>query len=77
MANHEELNEQELDLVIGGAFHYNTAPDGTMTCRVDNAGTYHCTENAKNKLSIYVVQHKGCTLQDVIDYALQNGYFWN
>jgi len=77
MANRMELNEQDLDLVVGGAFHYNTAEDGSMTCRVDNGGTYHCTSNAKNKISVYVVQHKGCSLQDVINYALQNGYFWN
>lgn len=76
MANRMELNDLDLDNVVGGAFNYNTAADGSMTCRVDGADTYHCTENAKNKISTYVLTHKGCSLQDVINYALANGYFW-
>ena len=77
MANRMELNDQDLDQVVGGAFHYNSSSDGSMTCRVDGAGTYHCTENAKDKLSVYFLKNKKATLQDAINYALQNGYFWN
>lgn len=77
MADHKELNEQELELVIGGAFHYNTLPDGSMTCRVDGAGTYHCTDNAKQKMSVYFLQNPDCTLEEAINYALENHYFWN
>ena len=76
MADHKELNEQELELVIGGAFHYNTLPDGSMTCRVDGAGTYHCTDNAKQKMSVYFLQHPDSTLEEAINYALDNHYFW-
>ncbi len=77
MSDRIELNEQELDQVVGGAFHYNYAEDGSMTCRVDGADTYHCTANAKDQISAYIITHKGCTLNDVINYATQNGYFWN
>lgn len=77
MANHLELNEQDLELVIGGAFTYNTEADGTMTCRVDHVGTFYCTDNAKDKISAYILTHKNATLQDVVDYALENKYFWN
>lgn len=77
MANRMELNDQELENVVGGAFHYNTQADGSMTCRVDGAGTYHCTDNAKQKLSKYFLQNPDASLQDAINYALQNGYFWN
>jgi len=82
MVNRIELNETDLDKVVGGAFHYNTLPDGSMTCRVDGygsygGGTYKCTENAKRKISLYFMNHENASLQDAVNYALQNGYFWN
>lgn len=76
MADHKALTEQELEQVIGGAFHYNTRPDGTMYCRVDGDKTYNCTDNAKQKISTYFVQHPDASLEDAINYALQNHYFW-
>ena len=76
MSKRVELKGEALENVVGGAFHYNYESDGSMTCRVDGADTYNCTSNAKDKISVYIVQHKGCTLDDVINYALSNGYFW-
>lgn len=76
MGNRMELNDQDLDMVVGGAFHYNTMSDGSMTCRVDNDKTYKCTDNAKQKISTFFVKNPNATLQDAINYALQNGYFW-
>ena len=76
MTNRTELKEQDLENVIGGAFHYNTYDDGTMTCRVDDVDTFYCTANAESMISTYIVTHKGCTLDDVINYALLNKYFW-
>lgn len=76
MGNRVELNEASLDQVVGGAFHYNTQSDGSMTCRVDGAGTYNCSENAKRKISLYIMNHEDCTLDEVVNYALDNGYFW-
>jgi len=82
MSGYIKLNDQELENVIGGAFHYNTKPDGTMTCRVDaygtySGGTYNCTENAKQKISLYFMNHENATLEDAINYALTNHFFWN
>ena len=76
MENRVELNEQELDLVVGGQFHYNTHSDGSMTCRVDDIDTYHCTENAKRKISLYFMHNPSASAQDAVNYALANGYFW-
>lgn len=76
MSDRIELNEQNLESVVGGAFRYSTRPDGTMYCKVDGAGTYNCTEGAKNKISRYFMNNPDATLQDGINYALQNGLFW-
>lgn len=83
MADRMELNEQELDSVVGGAFYYNTYTneDGSeyMTCRVDDFGTYYCSDNAKKKIVTYAMK-KGVanvTVEELIQYALDNGYFWN
>jgi hypothetical protein len=79
MAERMQLNEQDLESVVGGAFHYNSYenPDGSeyMTCRVDGASTYYCTENAKNKISAYIILQRPTSLQQVIDYAITKGYF--
>ena len=83
MSGRVELKAADLEQVVGGQFHYNTLTNGDgseyMTCRVDGdpgAGTYYCTDNAKNKISLYIMQNETCTLDDVINYALANGYFW-
>lgn len=76
MADHIKLTDQDLEQVIGGAFHYNTRPDGTMYCRVDGAGTYNCTDNAKQKISTFFVQNPEATLEEAIKFALDNHYFW-
>lgn len=80
MANRVELNATELESVVGGAFTYNTYAndDGSeyMTCRVDDIGTYYCSENAKRKISLFIMENDGVTAQDAVDYALSIGVFW-
>ena len=80
MANRVELNAAELESVVGGYFTYNTHTndDGTdyMTCRVDDVGTYYCSENAKRKISLYFMDHPEASAQDGVDYALSIGVFW-
>ena len=77
-----ELNEQNLENVVGGAFHYNYNSDGTMTCRVDGygsyaGGTYDCTALAKDMISVYILKNRPNSLEEIIDYALQAGLFSN
>ena len=81
MAKRFELNEESLNQVVGGKFWYNTYTndDGSeyMTCRVDGAGTYYCSDNAKKKITAYIMENSGCNLDEVVNWALDNGYFWN
>lgn len=80
MADRVLLSDDELDNVSGGAFNYNTYTnsDGSsyMTCRVDNVGTYNCTENAKRYISLFFMNNPSASVQDAIDYAFANGYFF-
>lgn len=76
MEKRVELNEMDLENVVGGSFNYHYNEDGSMYCQVDGAGTYDCSSDAKDKISVYILTHKGCTLDDVIDYAFSNGLFW-
>jgi len=80
MAERVELNAMELESVVGGAFHYNTHTndDGSeyMTCRVDDVGTYNCSENAKRKISLYFMDNPDASAEDAVNYALSIGVFW-
>ena len=72
-----ELNDNTVENVVGGAFHYYYKDDGTCTVKIDNVGTYQCSEVAKTRLNRYMMQNPDCTLQDVINYAFDNGLYWN
>ena len=76
MKERVELKEKDLENIVGGAFNYYYNDDGSMYCHIDNGGTYDCSADAKDKISVYILTHRGCTLDDVIDYALDNGLFW-
>ena len=81
MANRVELSLEDAGKIAGGDFWYNTYTneDGStyMTCRVDGVGTFYCSDNAKKMIVTYYMNNKGVTLEDVINFALNNGYFWN
>ncbi len=80
MTDRIELNDQDVENIAGGAFYFNsyTNEDGTeyMTCRVDDVGTFYCSESAKRKIALYVINNRGASVESVIDYAVTNGYFW-
>lgn len=79
MAERIQLNEEQVESVVGGYFTYNTYTndDGSeyMTCRVDEIGTYKCTDNAKRMISRFFMNNWDATAQDAVNYALANGYF--
>ena len=81
MGKRVELKIDEMEMVVGGRFVYNTYEneDGSeyMTCRVDDIGTFYCTENAKDKISVFFLKNPDASAQDAVDYALQKKYFWN
>lgn len=72
MAERIILNEQELDSVVGGAFHY-IEKNGYRFCVVDNVGNYFASADAFGKISAYAADTTK-SAQEVVNWALQNGY---
>ena len=76
MAERYELNEQDLELVMGGAFRFKEDENGNMLCKVDNIGMYHATDNAKRKIAEYIATQEPETPQQVVDWAISQNYLW-
>lgn len=68
-----ELNEERLDEVVGGAFHYYTNSAGKFRCKVDNVGTYYAKSNAFGAIAAHA-SDVTLTAQQVVDWALAEGY---
>ena len=77
MAERVQLNEQDIENVVGGAFNWYTDNDGNVFCRVDGFRTYKATTSAQNKLMRLMVTHKkdGWTAKDYVDALCEGGYF--
>lgn len=69
-----ELNEERLDEVVGGAFHYYTNKAGQQKCVVDGVGSYYVTATAFENVAAHAADVT-LSAQQVTDWALANGYF--
>lgn len=67
-----ELNDQNLENVVGGAFHY-IERNGQTICIVDNVGNYYAAPNAFGKIAAYA-SDTSLSAQEVVNWAVQNGY---
>ena len=67
-----ELNEQNLENVVGGAFHY-IQRNGQTICIVDNVGNYYASPTAFAQISAHA-SDTSLTAQEVVDWAVANGY---
>ena len=74
MANRIELDEERLDEVVGGAFNYYTNSKGQRRCYVDNIGTFYVTADAFGAVAAHA-SDVTLTAQQVVDWAVSNGYF--
>lgn len=68
-----ELNGDNLEQIVGGAFHYYTNSAGKFRCRVDNIGTFYAKSDAFGAISAYASDIT-LSAQDVVDWALSEGY---
>lgn len=69
-----ELNEEQLNDVVGGAFNYYTNSRGQSKCRVDDVGTYYVSSTGFENVVAYSSDIT-LTAQEIVDWALANGYF--
>ena len=49
----EFIDEERLDEVVGGAFHYYTNSAGKFRCKVDKVGTYYASADAFGAISAH------------------------
>ena len=74
MADRIQLNEQDLNDVVGGEFHYQYNRKGQFICKVDSMGVYYAAENAREKIHAYDVAHPELNEQELTKWALGAGY---
>lgn len=71
----ELIDEERLDEVVGGAFHYYTNKSGQRRCYVDDlATTYYVSADAFGAVAAYA-SDLSKTAQDIVNWAVANGYF--
>jgi len=68
----EELNEERLNEVVGGAFHY-IQRNGQTICIVDGVGNYYASSTAFAQISAHC-SDMTLSAQEVVDWAVANGY---
>ena len=74
MANREQLTDNQLESVTGGAFNFYSR-DGQLQCYVDGVGTFNCNEKASNWI-VSEMSRTGAALEQVVASAVEQGLFW-
>ena len=77
MAERIQLNEENLEQVVGGNFNWWREEDGTRKCWVNNIGVYTCSVDAKDTFAWLKAEHRGegWTEQDYVNELLRLGDF--
>lgn len=72
-----ELNEQNLEDVVGGAFNWFYDKEGSYRCRVDGVGEFTVTATAKDRYHALKLEHKldGWKGADYAAVLVQEGVF--
>ena len=70
MKNRVQLNDQELENVVGGVFNFYTKGSESL-CYVEGSGTFLCSPDA----SAWIVQQmtSGASTEDVVAKAIESG----
>lgn len=77
MAERIQLNEMEMEKVIGGAFNFYTNSKGQEKCVVDGVGTYYVSSNAFDWIVSRTAGEGGNDPASmIVDEAIAAGYFW-
>lgn len=75
MAKRVELNEMEVEKVVGGSFNFFTR-NGNNLCYVDDMNcTYYCTADAFQWVAEQT-SDPSVSYEEVVELALAEGKFW-
>ena len=73
MSDRIELNEMELEEVVGGKFTYYEDADGQYKCHVDDVGTFKATYSAKRTITQLYLKNKDKTPAELVQLAISAG----
>ena len=76
MTNRIELNEEQLDGVVGGAWTFFVDDEGKPAVNIDGYGTYHCGAGANNKYIQLYIKNPKATLDELVQMAKAQGIIW-
>ena len=76
MSDRIELDEQALEGIVGGAFHFQYNKKGQYACKVDGIGSFFADEDAMRKIHKYDVANGGLSDQELVDWALSQHILW-
>jgi len=72
-----ELNEENLENVVGGAFRFRYDANGNFLCKVDGIGIFNAKESAVFQINKYDIEHPELTPADLVAWAKSQGLLWN
>lgn len=78
MASRVELNDQEVNGVVGGAFNWYNGRDGLKHCLVTRIGDYLVLDSAESRYMQLKIQHKfdDWGEQDYVNQLVAEGEFF-
>ena len=75
MSKRIQLNNDEIEKIVGGAFNFYTSASGQPKCYIDDIGSYNCSGSA---FSWFVERSAGSSdsAQTILNEGISLGYFW-
>lgn len=71
-----ELNDQNLEGVVGGTFHFKYNSKGQYVCKVDGVGSYYADETAMYKINMHNINAGGgMSDQELVNWAVSQNLF--
>ena len=75
MAKRMQLNDEQAEMITGGAFNFYTSNDGQKQVYVDGIGTFNCNDSASAWILSQITS--GTTSpEDLISEAVKKGMLW-
>ena len=75
MAARMQLNDDQLDMVTGGAFNFYAGKDGQKQVYVDGVGTFNCNDSASAWI-ISQITSPNASEEAIVKEALEKGMLW-